>query len=136
MGLCVEAQMVTSRGADSSAHLGGSSNYKSGEPFGLMWRRFSCRLCLGMSDPVLREWRKSGHEGKTFFGSPRLSKGMLVNIPATYAALRGRLGQKPSSFAVLPRRYCNIAATQRVLGDACERDGECQLFLLTALWVP
>lgn len=59
MGISEEAQRVTSRGAVSSADLGGSSNYKSVKPFGLMWRRFSCRLCLGMSDSVLREWRKS-----------------------------------------------------------------------------
>lgn len=156
MGLGAEAQVVTPRGADSSAHLGGSSNYKSGEPFGLMWRRFSCRLCLGMSDPVLREWRKSDHEGRLpsfpapsrgrgrgHTGSPRLSKGMLVNIPATYAAQRapgashGPGARGPSCSAC---GACSVrggggpdrAATRKVLGDACGRDGECQLFLLTA----
>lgn len=175
MGLGVEAQTATPRGADPSAHLGGSSNYKSGEPFGLMWRRFSCRLCLGMSDPVLREWRRSDHAGKLpraaqvpprgagvragTQGSPRFSKGMLVNIPATYAAQRGRgarqgRGQTPPSSqgggAALSRASlppCPLplggggggcggrmdrAATRQVLGDACGRDGECQLFLLTA----
>ena len=96
MGISEEAQRVTSRGAVSSADLGGSSNYKSVKPFGLMWRRFSCRLCLGMSDSVLREWRKeesiiSSSRGQQCPGRGakeklRISKGMLVNIPATHAA--------------------------------------------------
>lgn len=49
---------------------------------------------------------------------------MLVNIPATYVA---------SGFFSFPKeRRREIAVTQKVLGDARERDGECQLFLLTA----
>lgn len=142
MGISEEAQRVTSRGAVSSADLGGSSNYKSVKPFGLMWRRFSCRLCLGMSDSVLREWRKSlGREHYLllpFAPSPRvrgrcpgrgakeklrISKGMLVNIPATHAAWEMLAG------GIL--FFSCSAVTQRVLGDACERDGEYLLFLLT-----
>lgn len=58
----------------------------------------------------------------------RISKGMLVNIPATHAAWKMLIRRGVDSFHFFSN--CS-AVTQRVLGDACERDGEYLLFLLT-----
>jgi len=145
VGLGAEAQAATPRGADPSAHLGGSSNYKSGEPFGLMWRRFSCRLCLGMSDPVLREWRRSVPCGRAWlFPGQAARPGSRKGCWLTFQRLTQPYALRPCRVPPLPLGVGgrargakgvpggDIAATRQAPGDACGRDGECLLFLLTA----
>lgn len=103
-----------------------------------MWRRFSCQPCLGMSDSVLREWRRSFAKRAAphhLLPPPRGGGGgVLLRFRCGGAPLLERdAGQHSSNLCSLRGpRGPRIAATRKVLGDARERDGECQLFLLTA----
>lgn len=68
----------------------------------------------------------------------RFSKGMLVNIPATYTAWRWRWVKRGEGATSFSFSLFSNAVTQRVLGDARGRDGEYLLFLLTIfniLWI-